>query len=146
MSSSPRLRVAVLSCMDARIDVHAVLGLAPGDAHVIRNAGGLASDDAIRSLSISQRLLGTEEVLVMMHEACGLCGADDDAFAQALASDGAHPGWRLGGFSDLDAAVLAGVQRLRAAPELISRDRIRGVVFDPRNGELREVEPARPVG
>jgi carbonic anhydrase len=132
--------------MDARIDVHAVLGLQPGDAHVIRNAGGLASDDAIRSLSISQRLLGTEEIVVMMHEDCGLCGADDDAFAQALERDGAAPPWRLGGFTDLDAAVRAGVERLRCAPELVARERIRGVVFDPRSGALREVEPATAVG
>jgi carbonic anhydrase len=145
LSPTPVRRVAVLACMDGRIDVHALLGLEAGDAHVIRNAGGLVSDDALRSLSASQRLLGTEEVVVIMHEGCGLLGASDEEFAATLAADGAQPGWALGGFPDLDGALRAGLERLRSAPELISRERIRGFVYDPTTGGLREVVPA-PLG
>src|SRR5271156_4253156 len=85
LSARPRRRVAVLACMDTRIDLFAMLGLQRGDAHIIRNAGGLATEDAIRSLSISQRLLGTEEIVVVMHHGCGLCGASEDDFARELA-------------------------------------------------------------
>ncbi len=145
LGSRPRRRVAVLSCMDARIDVYALLGLQPGDAHVIRNAGGLVSDDALRSLSASQRLLGTEEVMVIMHEGCGMLGASDEQFAAVLAADGAEPAWTLGGFQDLDEALHAGLERLRSAPELVSRAHIRGFVYDPSTGGLREVGPA-PLG
>jgi carbonic anhydrase len=127
--------------MDARIDPLAMLGFERGDAHVIRNAGGLATDDAIRSLSASQRLLGTEEVVVVMHEDCGLHGGDDEEFARLLAEDGARPEWSLGSFEDLDAALQDGLERLRSAPELPARDRIRGLVFDPETGTLREPEP-----
>jgi carbonic anhydrase len=139
MSSTPRRKVAVLSCMDARIDVYRLLGIEPGDAHVIRNAGGLVTDDAIRSLSASQRLLGTEEVVVIMHERCGLLGASEDEWAQQLARDGALPSFRLGAFDDLEAALRDGLSRLRANPALVARDGIRGFVFDPVAGGLREV-------
>ena len=139
MSSRPRRKVAVVSCMDARIDVYRLLGLEPGDAHVIRNAGGLVTDDAIRSLSASQRVLGTEEVVVVMHERCGLLGASDEEFARELARDGAHPSWRLGGFDDLEGALRSGLMRLRTSPELVARDAIRGFIFDPVTGALREV-------
>jgi carbonic anhydrase len=139
LSPRPRRRVAVLSCMDARIDLFALLGLARGDAHIIRNAGGLVTDDAIRSLSVSQRLLGTEEVIVVMHENCGLHGASDGDFAQALATDGVEPQWRLGAFEDIDATLRAGLARLRDGGELVARDRVRGFVFDPQTGSLREV-------
>jgi carbonic anhydrase len=127
--------------MDARIDPLAMLGFERGDAHVIRNAGGLVTDDSIRSLSASQRLLGTQEVVVVMHEDCGLHGGDDDEFLDLLAEDGAHPDWRLGSFEDLDATLIASLERLRSAPELPARDRIRGFVFDPETGALREPEP-----
>jgi carbonic anhydrase len=116
-----------------------MLGLQRGDAHVIRNAGGLVTEDALRSLSASQRLLGTEEIVVVMHEGCGLLGASDDEFAEALAADGAEPRWRLGGFADLDDALRAGLDRLRSAPELPAREHLHGFVFDPRAGTLREV-------
>src|SRR5579863_9604676 len=96
LSARPRRKVAVLACMDARIDLYAMLGLERGDAHIVRNAGGLVTEDAIRSLSASQRLLGTEEVVVVMHESCGLRGASEDEFARALAADRALPSWRLG--------------------------------------------------
>src|SRR5215203_7436497 len=98
----PRRQVAVLACMDTRIDLFPMLGLKRGDAHIIRNAGGLVTDDAIRSLSASQRLLGTEEVVVVMHENCGLHGASEDEYAQALTADGVLPTWRLGAFEDLE--------------------------------------------
>ena len=100
----PGRKLAVLACMDARLTVEAVLGLRTGDAHVIRNAGGLATDDAIRSLSVSQRLLGTDEVVVVMHDGCGLLGASEDSYARALAADGARPSWRLGAFDDVEEA------------------------------------------
>ncbi|HEY1688481.1 MAG TPA: carbonic anhydrase [Solirubrobacteraceae bacterium] len=139
MDSRPRRKVAVLTCMDTRIDPLPLLGLQRGDAHVVRNAGGLVTDDAIRSLSVSQRLLGTKELVVMMHERCGLCGASDEEFAQALAADGAHPAWRLGGFTELEQALRAGLDQLRSSPELSARDCIRGLIFDPFSGRLREV-------
>jgi len=140
LSPRPRRGVAILSCMDTRIDLFPMLGIERGDAHIIRNAGGLATDDAIRSLSVSQRLLGTREVVVVMHDGCGLRGASDEDYARALAADGARPGWRLGGFEDVEAALGEGLERLRSAPELIHRDGIRGFVFDPERGTLREPE------
>ena len=139
LSPRPRRKVAVLACMDTRIDLFAMLGLQRGDAHIIRNAGGLVTEDAIRSLSASQRLLGTEEVVVVMHEGCGLQGASEDAFAEALAADGALPAWRLGAFDDVDDALREGLARLRSSPELPARDHIRGFVFDPESGRLRPV-------
>ena len=140
LSPRPGRRVAVLACMDTRLDLFTMLGLAPGDAHIIRNAGGLATDDAIRSLSASQRLLGTEEIVVLMHEGCGLKGASEDEYAAALAADGVLPSWRLGAFEDLDATLRDSLARLRSSPELPHRDRIRGFVFDPETGALREVD------
>jgi carbonic anhydrase len=142
LSPRPRRRVAVLACMDARIDLFPMLGLEHGDAHIIRNAGGLATDDAIRSLSVSQRLLGTEEIVVVMHEGCGLHGASEDEFAQALAADGVLPNWRLGAFEDIDATLRHSLARLRSSRELIHHRHIRGFVFDPETGALREVEAA----
>jgi carbonic anhydrase len=135
----PRRRVAVLACMDARMDLFEMLGLRHGDAHIVRNAGGLVTDDALRSLSVSQRLLGTEEIVVVMHEGCGLHGASEERFAAELAADGAGANWRLGAFEDLDATLRGGLERLRASPELPWRDQIRGLVFDPETGALREV-------
>jgi carbonic anhydrase len=140
LSARPRLKVAVLACMDARIDLYAMLGLEPGDAHIIRNAGGLVTEDAIRSLSASQRLLGTEEIVVLMHDGCGLQGASEDDFAHALAADEVLPTWRLGAFDDVEAALRGSLARLRSSPELTARDHIRGFVFNPETGALREVE------
>jgi carbonic anhydrase len=143
LSPRPRRRVAVLACMDTRIDLFPMLGLERGDAHIIRNAGGLATDDAIRSLSASQRLLGTEEVVVVMHEGCGLHGASEDAFAEMLAADGVLPQWRLGAFQSVEDTLRQSLQRLRDSRELSARDHIRGFIFDPEDGSLREVaEPA----
>jgi carbonic anhydrase len=139
----PRRKVAVLACMDTRIDLFPMLGLDRGDAHIIRNAGGLVTDDALRSLSASQRLLGTEEIVVVMHEGCGLHGASEDEFGEALAKDGVLPSWRLGAFDDLEATLRASLTRLRASSELPARDHIRGFVFNPETGALREVEADR---
>jgi carbonic anhydrase len=139
LSPRPRRKVAVLACMDTRIDLFPMLGLRRGDAHIIRNAGGLVTDDAIRSLSASQRLLGTEEIVVVMHDGCGLHGASEDAFAQALAADGVLPTWRLGAFEDVEDTLRNSLARLRTSPELPARQHIRGFVFDPETGRLREV-------
>jgi carbonic anhydrase len=128
MSSRPRRGVAVVSCMDARIDVFAMLGLERGDAHIIRNAGGLVTDDVIRSLVASQHLLDTEEVIVVMHEGCGLHGLTDHELGKSL-----------GAFDDLDDTLRDGLERLRSASELKARDHVRGFVFDPETGRLREV-------
>ncbi|MEA2441214.1 MAG: carbonic anhydrase [Thermoleophilaceae bacterium] len=135
----PRRKVAVLACMDTRIDLFPMLGLERGDAHIIRNAGGLATDDAMRSLSASQRLLGTEEIVVVMHDGCGLHGASEDEFAEGLATDGVLPNWRLGAFDDVENTLRHSLTRLRAARELPARDHIRGFVFNPETGALREV-------
>jgi carbonic anhydrase len=121
-SARPRRGIAVLTCMDARIEPLSLLGLEVGDAHVIRNAGGLVTEDAIRSLSASQKLLGTEEIVVVMHEDCGMDGGPEE----------------LGGFEDLEAALREGLERLRASEDLLARDRIRGLVLDPASGALRE--------
>ena len=142
LSPRPRRKVAVLACMDTRIDLFPMLGLERGDAHIIRNAGGLVTDDALRSLSASQRMLGTEEIVVVMHEGCGLHGASEDDFAQALAADGVLPAWRLGAFEDLEATLAHSLRRLHTSPELPHRDAIRGFIFDPEDGSLRELGPS----
>jgi carbonic anhydrase len=119
-----------------------MLGLQRGDAHIIRNAGGLVTDDAIRSLSASQRLLGTEEIVVVMHEGCGLHGASEDEYAQQLRADGVLPTWRLGAFEHLEETLSHSLARLKRSPELIHRDQVRGFIFDPEDGSLREVDSA----
>jgi carbonic anhydrase len=151
LSARPRQRLAVLACMDTRIDLFPMLGLERGDAHIIRNAGGLVTDDALRSLSTSQRLLGTEQIVVVMHDGCGLHGASEDEFAQRLAADGVMPSWRLGAFEDVEATLRHSLARLRSSRELPARDHIRGFVFNPETGALREVRVApeaqdRPLG
>lgn len=146
LSPRPRRKVAVLACMDTRIDLFPMLGLERGDAHIIRNAGGLVTDDALRSLSVSQRKLGTEEIVVVMHDGCGLHGASEDEFAQALAADGVLPTWRLGAFEDVEVALRHSLARLRSSLELPARDHIRGFVFDPESGRLRELDGPGPTG
>jgi len=143
LSPRPRRKVAVLACMDTRIDLFAMLGLARGDAHIIRNAGGLVTDDVLRSLTASQRLLGTEEIVIVMHEGCGLHGASEAEFAQVLSSDGVRPTWRLGAFDDLEATLRDSLSRLRTSPELLTRDHILGLIFDPESGLLREIESGK---
>jgi len=137
----PRLKVAVLACMDTRLDIFPMLGLNRGDAHIIRNAGGLVTDDALRSLTVSQHLLGTEEVIVLMHDDCGLHGASEEDFAKTLAAKGAVPTWKLGAFDDVERALSLGLARLRSTPSLLARDAVRGFVFNPDTGDLRQVEP-----
>lgn len=139
LGPEPRRRLAVLTCMDARIDPLELLGLEVGDAHVIRNAGGLATDDAIRSLSASQRLLGTREIVVMMHRGCGLEGASDEDFHSLLETQGARPRWRLGAFTDLEERLRESMQRLRESRELAHGDAVRGLIFDPATGTVQEL-------
>jgi carbonic anhydrase len=141
LSPRPQRKVAVLSCMDTRIDLFPMLGIERGDAHIIRNAGGLVTEDAIRSLAASQRLLGTEEIVVVMHDGCGLSGASEDEFAELLAADGVLPTWRLGAFDDVEDTLRNSLSRLRQSPELPARDHVRGFVFNPEDGSLREVDP-----
>jgi carbonic anhydrase len=136
----PRRKVAVLACMDARLDLARILGIEQGDAHVIRNAGGLVTEDAIRSLSISQRLLGTEEVVVVMHEGCGMQGKSEEEMAGALAAGDEPPPWRTGAFEDLERTLGEGLALLRSCEHLPARDAIRGLIFDPADGTLREPE------
>jgi carbonic anhydrase len=135
----PRKKVAVLTCMDTRLEVERILGINRGDAHIIRNAGGLVTDDAIRSLSISQRLLGTEEVIVVMHEDCGLQGTTEEFLANALAANGKRPTWSVGAFKDLEKTLEESLRQLRSSGHLVTRDAIRGFVFDPATGNLHEV-------
>jgi carbonic anhydrase len=139
LTSSPLRGVAIVACMDARLDVEEALGLRTGDAHIIRNAGGLATDDVIRSLVISQHVLGTDEVVVIGHTRCGLLGADETAIRDDLA---AATGQRLdidfGSFDDLDVAVRSSVDRLRSHP-WIKPLAIHGLVFDVDTGGLREI-------
>jgi carbonic anhydrase len=139
VSPQPRLRIAILTCMDARIDVFGLLGLQPGDAHVIRNAGGLVTDDVIRSLVASQWLLDTDGILVIMHEGCGLQASDEEVAARIKAS-GMQPPRFLGAFEDMEAALRRGVNRLRASEQLRSRDKVRGLIYDPETGTLRDPE------
>jgi carbonic anhydrase len=129
--------------MDARLDVYALLGLSPGEAHVIRNAGGIVTEDAIRSLAISQHLLGTREVMLVHHTQCGLQQLDDEAFAADLErSAGVRPAWRAGGFPEVVDDVRRSITELKGCPFLPFRDQIRGFVFDVSSGRLSEVAEA----
>jgi carbonic anhydrase len=137
----PARHTAVVACMDARLDVYRVLGLHEGDSHVIRNAGGVVTDDAIRSLVISQRLLGTNEIVLIHHTDCGMLTFTDDALrAQIAAETGFKPPYALNAFDDLAADVRAGIARIKADPHLLHRDRVRGFIFDVATGRLNEVE------
>ena len=139
LTAAPLSGLAVLACMDARLDVEEALGLRTGDAHVIRNAGGLASDDAIRSLIVSQQLLGTNEVLVIGHTGCGLLGADESELRNRLEQQtGQALDVDFGSFEDLDEFVRAQVARLRAHP-WIRRVPIHGLVFEVESGRLFEI-------
>jgi carbonic anhydrase len=136
----PAKHVAVLACMDARLDVHKILGVEEGDAHVIRNAGGVATDDAIRSLTISQRLLGTTEIILIHHTDCGMVTfKDDDLKRQIEKETGIRPAFALEAFSDVDEDVRQSIARIKASPFIPRKDRIRGFVYDVRTGRLDEV-------
>jgi carbonic anhydrase len=136
----PRLRLAVVACMDSRLDVFAALGLEPGEAHVLRNAGGIVSDDVIRSLAISQRRLGTREVMLIHHTDCGMQKITDDGFrAELLETSGVAPAFAIESFTDIDADVRQSVLRVRRSPFLPHRERVRGFVYDVDDHQLREV-------
>jgi carbonic anhydrase len=136
----PAQRVAVVACMDARLDLFGILGLAPGDAHLIRNAGGVATDDVIRSLSISQRKLGTREVVLVHHTDCGMLTFTEDEFRRELLDEtGIKPAWVAEAFTDLDADVRSSIARIRTSPFIPHRDRVRGFVYAVETGLLREV-------
>jgi carbonic anhydrase len=136
----PARRVAVVACMDARLDLFGILGLAPGDAHLIRNAGGVATDDVIRSLAISQRKLGTREVVLVHHTDCGMLTFTEDEFRRELLEEtGVKPAWVAEAFTDLDADVRSSMRRITTSPFIPHRDRVRGFVYDVETGLLREV-------
>jgi carbonic anhydrase len=136
----PGRKVAVLACMDARLDPARVLGLEEGDAHVIRNAGGVASDDALRSLAISQHLLGTEEIVLLHHTDCGMLTFTDEDFAQKMeAETGTRPEWRTLSFTDLDEDVRKTLERIRESPFIPRTDKVRGFVYEVETGRLREI-------
>ena len=137
----PAKRVAVLACMDARLNPHALLGLQEGDAHVIRNAGGVVTNDEIRSLSISQRLLGTEEIILIHHTDCGMLTFDDDEFRrQVQAETGIKPEWAAEAFDDLEEDVRQSIARIKNSPFIPNKDSVRGFVYDVNTGRLREVD------
>ena len=136
----PGRKIAVLACMDARLDPARVLGLEEGDAHVIRNAGGVVSEDAIRSLAISQHLLGTEEIVILHHTDCGMLTFSDNEFAERLESEtGSRPGWDAQAFEDLDIDVRDSIERIKNSPFVPRSDRVRGFVYEVETGRLREV-------
>ena len=136
----PAKHIAVLACMDARINVYGVLGLEEGESHVIRNAGGVVTADEIRSLAISQRLLGTREIVLVHHTDCGMLTFTDEQFAGILREDtGSEPSWTAQAFDDVDADVRRSVETIRSSPFVPFTDQVRGFVFDVATGALREV-------
>lgn len=142
----PAKRVVVLACMDARLDVHKILGLDEGDAHVIRNAGGAATDDAIRSIVISQRLLGTQEIVLIHHTDCGMLTFTDDAVKRQIEADtGIRPAFALEAFPDLDEDVRQSIARIKASPFIPNKSSVRGFVYDVKTGRLNEVGVAAAV-
>ena len=136
----PGRKLAVVACMDARLIPTKVLGLQEGDAHVIRNAGGVVTDDAIRSLAISQRLLGTEEIVLIHHTDCGMLTFNDDDFKRTIQDEtGVKPSWAAEAFSDLDEDVRRSIARITASPFIPNKSSVRGFVYDVTDGSLREV-------
>ena len=137
----PQRKLAIVTCMDSRLDVFAALGLGDGEAHVLRNAGGVITDDVIRSLAISQRLLGTEAVMLIHHSDCGMEKIGDDSFrAELQESTGVSPAFAIESFSDVEADVRQSVLRVRRSEFLPCRDQVRGFVYDVDSHRLREVE------
>ena len=136
----PAKGVAVVACMDARLDVHKILGLEEGDAHVIRNAGGVITDDEIRSLAISQRLLGTNEIVLIHHTDCGMLTFSDDELKQQIQEDvGIKPHFSMESLSDLEEDVRQSIARIKASPFVPNKDSVRGFVYEVETGRLREV-------
>ena len=139
----PALNMAVVACMDARLDTHKLLGIQEGDAHVIRNAGGVVTDDVIRSLVISQRLLGTTEVVLIHHTDCGMLTFRDDDVKDAIQADtGLRPSFAMEAFGNLEGDVRQSISRIKASPFVPAKDQIRGFVYDCATGRLNEVSPA----
>jgi carbonic anhydrase len=136
----PAAGVAVIACMDARLNVYDILGLQPGEAHVIRNAGGVVTDDEIRSLAISQRLLGTREVILIHHTDCGMLTFTDDGFKGDIEREtGIKPPWAAEAFPELDGDVRQSIARIKSSPFVPHTDQVRGFVFDVATGKLNEV-------
>jgi carbonic anhydrase len=136
----PSQNVAVVACMDARLDVYRILGLNEGEAHVIRNAGGVVTDDEIRSLAISQRLLGTKEIILIHHTDCGMLTFTDDDFKSGIQDEiGIKPNWAAEAFGDLDADVRQSIARIEQSPFVTKHESVRGFVFDVATGKLAEV-------
>jgi carbonic anhydrase len=136
----PARKLAVLACMDARLNPYALLGLQEGDAHIIRNAGGVVTDDEIRSLAISQRLLGTNEIILIHHTGCGMLTFKDDEFRGQIEKEtGIRPEWAAEAFADLDEDVRQNIARIKASPFLPHKDSVRGFVYEVETGRLREV-------
>jgi carbonic anhydrase len=139
-SPRPASHIAIVACMDARLDVHRILGLEPGQAHVIRNAGGTVTDDVVRSLTVSQRVLGTTEIMLVHHTDCGMAKSTDDAFKGALEADtGIRPSWAAEFFQDPGQDVRQSMARIKASPFILHKDAIRGFVFDVESGKLSEI-------
>ena len=137
----PAKRIAVLACMDARLNPYGLLGLSEGDAHVIRNAGGVVTDDEIRSLAISQRLLGTEEIILIHHTDCGMLTFSDDEFRRQVQTDtGIKPEWAAEAFDDLEEDVRQSIARIKSSPFIPRKDSVRGFVYDVKTGRLDEVK------
>ncbi len=139
MGAAPVLRVAVVACMDARIDLHAALGLRLGDCHTVRNAGGVVTDDTIRSLTISQRALGTRSVVLVHHTDCGMQMLTEDFRSDLEREVGQRPTWAVEAFTDADQDVRQSIARVRTSPFLPHTDDVRGFVFDVHTGKLREI-------
>jgi carbonic anhydrase len=140
LSLRPRRRLAIVACMDSRMDIFQMLGLAHGDAHVVRNAGGVVTDDVIRSLVLSQRLLGTREIILVHHTNCGLEAIDENRFKAELEGEvGIKPWWALEGFGDPYTDTRQSINRLRHSPFITHKDHIRGFVYDVADGRLHEV-------
>ena len=136
----PAKKVAVVACMDARLNVYGALGLSEGDAHVIRNAGGVVTDDEIRSLAISQRLLSTEEIILIHHTDCGMLTFTDDEFKDSIQQEtGIKPEWAVESFSDLETDVRQSIARIKASPFIPHKDAVRGFIYEVGTGRLREV-------
>jgi carbonic anhydrase len=136
----PGKKLAIVACMDARLNPYGLLGLQEGDAHVIRNAGGVITDDEIRSLTISQRLLGTEEIMLIHHTDCGMLTFTDDDFRRTVQEDtGIKPEWAAESFSDIDEDVRQSIARIEASPFIPRKDSVRGFVYEVETGRLREV-------
>ena len=136
----PARGVAVVACMDARLNVYGILGLNEGDAHVIRNAGGVITDDEIRSLAISQRLLGTSEIILIHHTDCGMLTFTDDGFKASIQEEtGLKPAWSAEAFGDLDTDVRQSIARIKASPFIPRKESVRGFVYEVETGRLREV-------